>query len=225
MRSGSKVIRVGWLSVLALLLITVNVKAQKSDSARTVIPRPLVKTVPLQSGELNVAVERFHRSDRSLQYGVGYIYKAYTNSGYVGEPSGEKVDGISLRLAYRNYREKRLASPQGGYHGPLATYRYMAFPDKLYSDQFHVIQSVKLKQQVFSLQYMLGMQRVFKKWFVIDAYAGLGGRLKYATQKDSGSDARSYLYRFYGKEVKSGSDWLLLAGPSFSFNIAIGVVI
>jgi hypothetical protein len=211
------------LACMCWLLVT-NVQAQKNDSSRVKIPGPILKTAPLNLEEVNLAVERFHKPSRSLQYGAGYIYRVLTNTGAVGEPHGSEVNGLSLRLSYRMYPEKRFASPQGVYHGPLFTYRYMAFPKKVYTDQFKQLQSYKLYQQVFSLQYMLGIQRVFKEWFVVDAYMGLGGRVKYAYMKGTNPDER-VPFIFYGHISKSGSDWALLYGPSVSFNIAIGVVL
>src|SRR5688572_27052413 len=128
MKLKLKVIKSGWLAVLSLLLITTNVRAQAADSVVARLPATMLKTVPLHLEEINLAVEKFYKSNRSLQYGVGYIYRVWTNTGYVGEPVATAVDGVSLRLSYRMYTGKRFPSPQGGYHGPLATYRYMSLP-------------------------------------------------------------------------------------------------
>ncbi len=216
--------------LFGLLLSAITPVVAQTSVTELPVPRTMLKTAPIHLEEINVAVEKFHRANRSWQYGAGYIYRTFTNSGSAGEPRGQEVNGLSVRLSYRMYPEKRFVSPQGGYHGPLATYRYMALPTEFYQTQTNQSFTLKPKQQVFSLQYLLGMQRVFKGWFVVDAYAGLGGRLKYATEKGSEDfykhyNSRYYGGQFYGKRLAIGPDWAILLAPSFSFNIAFGVAL
>lgn len=219
--------RLWWLGLLGWVAVIGSLRAQVPDAGAAPLPVTLLKTAPVHFEEVNAAVERFYGANYSLQYGAGYIYRSMVNAGAFGEPVGRPVNGLSGRLAYRRYWGSRFAAPQGGYHGPLATYRYLTYPNRVYYDQFNRPQSLKLRQQVFSVQYLLGMQRIFKGWLVVDAFAGLGVRLKFATRKDTGAEPGIDMGQgqFYGRKLAASPDWILLAGPSVSLNLAVGVVL
>lgn len=207
-------------SLLGWVLFVISIPsgwAQEVSSPEVFSKRHLLKTAPVHLEEVNLSYERFSHPNRSVQFGLGYLYQAHVNAGYAGEPLATRVNGFALRVSQRSYSGRRRTGPEGGYRGPMAMYRYMAFPPSPRSGNVH------LTQQVASLQYMWGIQRIFANWLVVDAYTGLGGRIKYAYERGGDPQHDMYKSRLYGFLAATGPDWSILLGPSVHLNLSVGV--
>lgn len=189
--------------------------AQEVSSPEAFSKLHLLKTAPVHLEEVNLSYERLRRPNRSVQFGLGYLYQAHVNAGSAGEPVARRVNGFALRVSRRTYSGRQRTGPEGGYRGPMAMYRYMAFPPS--SRNEHLI------QQVAALQYMWGKQRIFANWLVVDGYVGLGGRNKYAYERNG--DSREDMYRngLFGILAASGPTHVILLGPSVHLNLSVGV--
>jgi hypothetical protein len=181
--------------------------------------RHVLSTVPLQPEEINLSYERAYRDNRSFQLGLGYIHHIHLNQeAFVPTPHDGK--GISVRLSTRRYPSARYAAPEGFYRGPRVVYRYMAFKESSYLDQQNRLIRDQLILHVASLQYLIGYQRVFWRWLAVGGYAGAGGRLKYAFERDPERDPS---FRVIGRSIASGPNWTLEIVPSLHLNASIGV--
>jgi hypothetical protein len=181
--------------------------------------RHVISTVPLQPEEINLSYERVYRENRSWQMGLGYIHHIHLNQeAFV--PTPHDGNGVSIRLSTRRYTSSRFAAPEGFHHGPRAVYRYMAFKENTYLNEQNRLVRDQLTLHVASLQYLVGFQRIFWRWLAVGAYAGVGGRLKYAFEQDPERDPS---FRVIGRSLASGPNWTLEAVPSLHLNASVGV--
>lgn len=191
------------------------------------------KVRPLQFGEYYVSYENVKTSDQSNEIGLGFIYRSFVRAteqdrnslkGFYGnfldeeEYATSETAGIVLRMSQRNYTSVTKGAPQGFYHGPALTYRFIAFdPDLLRNFENETIG--RMYQHVLAFHYQLGYQFIVAKHLAVDVYGGVGARAKLATAQLSKGRTED---RVIAPLKITDKNSTLGAAPALHLNVAVG---
>ncbi|KAA9340218.1 hypothetical protein [Adhaeribacter soli] len=219
------------LSSLLLGFLSGNAYAQAEAPERTY--SGIWKVRPLQFGEYYISYENVKESDQSNEIGLGFIHRSFvratekdrnTLGGFYGnfldeeEYAISETAGIVLRMSQRNYTSLTKGAPNGFYHGPAITYRFIAFdPDLLRTYENETIG--RMYQHVLAFHYQLGYQFILAKHLSLDLFGGVGARAKLATAQLSKGRTED---RVIGPVKVTDKNSTLAGAPALHLNLAVG---
>ena len=219
------------LSLVLFYFLSQNAFAQAEAPERT--HSGIWKVRPLQFGEYYISYENVKESDQSNEIGLGFIYRSFvratekdrnTLAGFYGNfLDGEdyaisETAGIVLRMSQRNYTSVTKGAPNGFYHGPAITYRFIAFhPDLLRNYENEAIG--RMYQHVLAFHYQLGYQIILAKHISLDLFGGVGARAKLATAQLSKGRTED---RVIGPVKVTDKNSTLAGAPALHLNVAVG---
>ena len=203
------------------------------DSTGSVSParfKGIIKYYPAQSGEYRAAYEKALTNGTSVEFDGGVIYHGYLLDGlaYGTEPAL----GLALRLSYRSYaraRARRRRSLNGTYRAPLLMYRYVRYRFDTYgydADGRDVVnETLRLRQHVVGLQYLLGRQINLARTFSFAVQYGLGMRFKFLDVRTSATESRAWLLeRAPGVTLTSTPLTAIKWVPTLHLNLSVGLI-
>lgn len=201
-----------------------------TDQASPARFKGIIKYYPGQSGEYRAAYEKAITNGASVEVDAGLIYHGYLLDGlnYDTEPAL----GAALRLSYRHYpkaRRRRRRTLNGTYRVPMLMYRFVRYNFDSYGYDTEgrdvVTETLRLRQHVTGLQYLLGRQINLARTFSVAVQYGLGMRVKFASLNTSAGESRAWLLeRTPGATLTSTPTSAVKLAPSLHLNLSVGLI-